>query len=102
MSYLRDMELYGYWPKFRDNPTSSGHYGVESVNLILRHFFARGREFFRTRRVSQTTFDAALDEFGARGLVELTNLMGYYSVLAFNINAFEQLPPPSDEPFLPV
>ena len=61
-----------------------------------------GMEFFRTRRVSQITFDAALDEFGARGLVELTNLMGYYSVLAFNINAFEQLPPPSDEPFLPV
>ncbi|MEE3013064.1 MAG: hypothetical protein VX505_02790 [Chloroflexota bacterium] len=61
-----------------------------------------GREFFRTRRVSQTTFDAALDEFGARGLIELTNLMGYYSVLAFNINAFEQLPPASDEPFLPV
>ena len=61
-----------------------------------------GREFFRTRRVSQATFDAALAEFGERGLIELTNLMGYYSVLAFNINAFEQLPPPSDEPFLPV
>ena len=61
-----------------------------------------GREFFRTRRVSQATFDAALAEFGERGLVELTNLMGYYSVLAFNLNAFEQLPPPSDEPFLPV
>ena len=61
-----------------------------------------GREFFRTRRVSQPTFDAALAQFGARGLVELTNLMGYYSVLAFNINAFEQLPPASDEPFLPV
>lgn len=61
-----------------------------------------GREFFRTRRVSQPTFDAALAAFGERGLIELTNLMGYYSVLAFNINAFEQLPPPSDEPFLPV
>ena len=61
-----------------------------------------GREFFRTRRVSQTTFDAARAEFGDRGLIELTNLMGYYSVLAFNINAFEQLPPSSDEPFLPV
>ena len=61
-----------------------------------------GREFFRTRRVSQSTFDAALAEFGERGLVELTNLMGYYSVLAFNINAFEQMPPISDEPFLPV
>ncbi len=61
-----------------------------------------GREFFRTRRVSQATFDAARAEFSDRGLVELTNLMGYYSALAFNINAFEQLPPPSDEPFLPV
>ena len=61
-----------------------------------------GREFFRTRRVSQATFDAALGEIGARGLIELTNLMGYYSLLAFNINAFEQLPPASDEPFLPV
>ncbi len=61
-----------------------------------------GREFFRTRRVSQSTFDAALAAFGERGLVELTNLMGYYSVLAFNINAFEQMPPISDEPFLPV
>ncbi len=61
-----------------------------------------GREFFRTRRVSQETFDAARAEFGDRGLIELTNLMGYYSVLAFNINAFEQLPPASDEPFLPV
>ena len=61
-----------------------------------------GREFFRTRRVSQATFDAARAEFGDRGLIELTNLMGYYSVLAFNINAFEQLPPASDEPFLPV
>ena len=59
-----------------------------------------GREFFRTRRVSQATFDAARAEFGDRGLIELTNLMGYYSVLAFNINAFEQLPPESDEPFL--
>ena len=61
-----------------------------------------GREFFRTRRVSQATFDTALAEFGSRGLVELINLMGYYLLLAFNINDFEQLPPPSDEPILPV
>jgi hypothetical protein len=40
LCYLRDMELYGHWPKFRDNPTANGHYGVESVNLILRHFSA--------------------------------------------------------------
>lgn len=34
-----------------------------------------GREFFRTNKVSQATFDSAQAEFGVRGLVELTNLM---------------------------
>ena len=62
-----------------------------------------GREFFRTHRVSQATFDAALAQFGVRGLTELTNLMGYYALLAFNINAFEvELPAERTEPALPV
>ena len=62
-----------------------------------------GREFFRTHRVSQDTFDEALSQFGVRGLVELTNLMGYYSCLAFNINAFEVgLPTELSELPLPV
>lgn len=47
-----------------------------------------GREFFRTRRVSQATFNAALAQFGVLGLTELTNLMGCYAMLAFNVNAF--------------
>ena len=62
-----------------------------------------GREFFRTHRVSQATFDDAMARFGTRGLVELTTLMGYYSCLAFNINAFEVgLPAGITEPPLPV
>ncbi len=62
-----------------------------------------GREFFRTHKVSQATFDEALSHFGARGLVELTTLMGYYSCLAFNINAFEVgLPAEITEAPLPV
>ncbi|HAA95806.1 MAG TPA: hypothetical protein DCE26_08975 [Dehalococcoidia bacterium] len=62
-----------------------------------------GREFFRTHRVSQPTFDAAMEQFGLRGLVELTNLMGYYSCLAFNINAFDVgLPAELKESPLPV
>ncbi len=62
-----------------------------------------GREFFRTHRVSQPTFDAALAQFGVRGLTELTNLMGYYALLAFNINAFEvEVPAERTEPVLPV
>ncbi len=62
-----------------------------------------GQEFFRTHRVSQTTFDAALAQFGVRGLTELTNLMGYYALLAFNINAFEvEVPADGTEPEMPI
>ena len=62
-----------------------------------------GREFFRTHRVRQPAFDAALAQFGVRGLAELTTLMGYYSMLAFNINAFEVgLPAERTEAPLPV
>ncbi|MBI3330353.1 MAG: carboxymuconolactone decarboxylase family protein [Nitrospinae bacterium] len=61
-----------------------------------------GQEFFRTHQVSQATFDAALAQLGVRGLVELTNLMGYYALLAFNINAFRVgLPPEISEAPLP-
>ena len=47
-----------------------------------------GREFFRTRRVNQATFDATLAQFAAQGLAELTTPMGCYAMLAFNVNAF--------------
>ncbi len=62
-----------------------------------------GREFFRTHRVSEETFNSAKAQFGTRGLVELTTLMGYYACLAFNINAFEVgLPESITETPLPV
>ena len=62
-----------------------------------------GREFFRTHRVSQATFDAALAQFGVLGLTELTNLMGCFALLAFNINAFGvELPADRTEEALPV
>ena len=47
-----------------------------------------GREFFRTRKVSQAAFDAAVSHFGVPGVTELTTLMGCYTMLAFNVNAF--------------
>ena len=46
-------------------------------------------ELFNTNRISQGTFQAALDHFGAQLLTELTTMMGYYSLLALNVNAFE-------------
>ena len=62
-----------------------------------------GREFFRTRQVSQNAFDAALAQFGVLGLTELTNLMGCYAMLSFNVNAFGvELPQDRTEEALPV
>ena len=62
-----------------------------------------GREFFRTNQVSEATFQAALQQFGTQGLTELTTLMGYYALLAFNANAFAiDLPAKRTETVLPV
>ncbi len=62
-----------------------------------------GREFFRTNRVSDASFQAALQQFRAQGLAELTTLMGYYALLAFNANAFAiDLPAERSEAVLPV
>ena len=62
-----------------------------------------GREFFRTRHVSRGAFQAAQEQLGDRGLVELTMLMGSYGLLAFCINAFDPvLAPTNGEPALPV
>jgi 4-carboxymuconolactone decarboxylase len=61
------------------------------------------REFFQTHKVSQQTFQAALDHFGAQHLTELTVLMGHYAQTAFILNAFDvQLPAQRTEPVLPV
>ena len=54
-------------------------------------------ELFTTNRVSAKTFQAALEPFGAQLLTELTTMMGYYSMLAMNVNAFEVDRPESGE-----
>ena len=62
-----------------------------------------GLEFFSTHRVSQENFQLAWEQFGAQGLVELTTLMGFYAMLAFNTNAVELDPPLEPaEPLMPI
>ena len=62
-----------------------------------------GQEFFRTHHVSRGAFQAAQEQLGVQGLVELTILMGYYGLLAFNCNAFDtDLLPERTEPLLAV
>ena len=60
-------------------------------------------EFYRNHRISASTFQIALEQFGAQRLVEITALMGNYAQTAFFLNAFEvQLPQERTEPVLPV
>ena len=60
-------------------------------------------EFYANHRVSASTFQIALEQFGAQHLVEITALMGNYAQTAFFLNAFEvELPADRTEPVLPV
>ena len=62
-----------------------------------------GRDFYRTHRVSDATYNAALEQFGVHGLTNLTNLMAYYALLAFNANTFQiDLPSDRTEAVLPI
>ncbi|HEY7491661.1 MAG TPA: carboxymuconolactone decarboxylase family protein [Candidatus Tectomicrobia bacterium] len=61
------------------------------------------RELLQHRRVSQTTFEAASQQFGQRGTMTLTNLVACYAVLAYNLNTYElEAPAHPTEPALPV
>ena len=60
-------------------------------------------EFYGNHRVSASTFQIALEQFGTQHLVELTALMGHYAQTAFFLNAFEvDLPENRGEPVLPL
>lgn len=46
---------------------------------------AYARELLTNRRVSDETYQQALALFGERGVVELTSLIGYYSMIAMTL-----------------
>ncbi len=52
------------------------------------------RTMLRTNRVDDATYAAANALLGDKGCVELTGLVGYYSLLAMQLNTFEVVPPP--------
>ena len=57
-----------------------------------------GMELFQSRRVSPDTFTAVHELLGTQGLVELSTLYGFYTMLAFNANAVElDVPHDADE-----
>ena len=43
-------------------------------------------ELYRDRLVSDATYEAAVQEFGEQGVVDLITLIGYYTTLAMILN----------------
>jgi len=58
----------------------------------IAHAFVR--ELLRTGVVSDATYAAVQRLLGDKGTVELTGLVGYYSLLAMQLNVFQVAPPP--------
>ena len=52
------------------------------------------REVLATGNASDAAFRDVQALLGDKGAVELTALIGYYSLLAFQLNVFQSLPPP--------
>jgi len=52
------------------------------------------RELLRSGQVSDGSYDAVRRLLGEKGAVELTGLVGYYSLLAMQLNVFQVAPPP--------
>ena len=76
----------------RDGSAGGNLKGAEAVVVNFT------RELMRLNRVSETTFNAGLNEFGEQGLVELTATLGYYSMLACLLNAFDVRPDNGTQP----
>lgn len=70
----------------------------EEDTLVLRFT----QELNTHHSVSDRTYAAALDRFGARTLVELTALVGYYTMVAMTLNAHEIPLPEGTAPAFPL
>ena len=75
---------------------------LPEMDDVERAVINYAREFFEHRKVGRGAFQDAMEQFGKQGLIELTLVIGNYSLLAFIINAFDpDLPPNRTEPLLP-
>ena len=57
-------------------------------------------ELLKNKQVSNLTFERAKTRFGAKGVVDMTGIVGYYTFLAMQLNA-AQYPPAKDAKKLP-
>ncbi len=62
----------------------------QSVEQEVAHDITK--EMLENKKVSDATYDRALKTFGEKKLVELTQVVGYYSNIAIQMNCFEVAP----------
>jgi len=58
-------------------------------------------EVNESRKVTQTTFDRAVEHLGTKAVVDLTALIGFYSMVAVTLKTYELLPPSDAKRLLP-
>lgn len=57
-------------------------------------------ELHQTHQVSDSTFKAAVSQFGEQGVAELVNLCGFYTMVSMTLNTFQvDLPEGAELPF---
>ena len=57
-------------------------------------------ELLESHTVSDASYAAAIDAFGERGIAELVNVSGYYTMVSMTLNTFEvPLPEGAPNPF---
>ena len=84
---------------------SSSSAGRRSADAKALAVYDYAVELTANGHVRQSTYDAVLKDWGALGIVELTALIGYYTMVAMTLNA-HQIPlpdgvaPPLPEPTL--
>ncbi|WP_321932171.1 carboxymuconolactone decarboxylase family protein [Paraburkholderia guartelaensis] len=67
----------------------------ERADEAIIHAFLT--ELHHYRKVSDETYRAAVELLGEAGIVDLTGLAGYYTLISMTINVF-QVPPPAGAP----
>jgi 4-carboxymuconolactone decarboxylase len=55
------------------------------------------QELYKTRRVSDRTYKRVRAFLSDEAMVELTGVLGYYTLISMTLNVFQMLPPPEEE-----
>lgn len=74
---------------------------LDDLDPADAEIIAFGRALMRDRHVAEAPFQAMLDRFGARMLVDLVALMGSYTATAMMLAAFDVQLPPGPQAQLP-